>query len=345
MRRTASRTRRRPEDERAEELPAGHPILELHAAAGNQAVAALLRQPVKEAKATEHEQRARALAKKLEKDRAGVIEEVRKLSEPDRKALDEAAKVLNKPQAALLRRIIAFVDNPPPTEKHEMPVKQSKATKEEFAEDLEGGGKVTAQSGVKFYGADGNLYTDAFSLSYSGGDADKVHWLQFIWREIVAEYPAKQGAKARREPIKGKWKRPSSEYELTTDPAKPNWNVDVVRAGSPFYEHNQPLNRSPSAVTMFDPPSPGHDVAQPLFERDERPTTVVSQAHFMTYLVRGMDIVHATQVDLRWEFNDEKKVPPLKPPVMKAVGVRKLESAHRARLKEQFPSNSLDYLP
>ena len=141
MRRTASRTRRRPEDERAEELPAGHPILELQAAAGNQAVAALLRQPVKEAKATEHEQRARALAKKLEKDRAGVIEEVRKLSEPDRKALDEAAKVLNKPQAALLRRIIAFVDNPPPTEKHEMPVKQSKATKEEFAEDLEGGGR------------------------------------------------------------------------------------------------------------------------------------------------------------------------------------------------------------
>ena len=344
MRRTVLRTRRRPEDEPAEEQPAAHPVLELQAAAGNQAVAALLRQPVKEAKATEHEQRARALAKRLEKDRAGVIDEVRKLSEADRKALDEAAKVLNKAQAALLRRIIAFVDNPPPAEKHETTVKQHKATKEEFAEDVAGGGKVTAQSGVRFYGADGNLYTDAFSLSYDGGDADKVHWLQFIWREIVAEYPAKQGAKARREPVKAKWKRPSSEYELTTDPAKPNWNVDVVRAGSPFYEHNQPINRSPSAVTMFDPPSPGHDVAQPLFDRDEPPAMVVSQAHFVTYLVRGMDIVHATQIDLRWEFRD-KKVPPMQPAVMKSVGLRKLEPAHRTRLKEQFPSNSLDYLP
>lgn len=346
MRRVASRARRRVADDPAEgERPAGHPILELQAAAGNQAVAALLlRQPVKDAKATEHEERARTLAKQLDKDRAAVIDAVRKLGEDDRKALHEAAaKVLGKAQAALLRRVIAFVRNTPSAEKNDTPVTSIKPGKEEFVEDVEGG-KITAQSGVKFYGADGNPYPDAFSLSYSGSGADTVHWLQFIWREFVAEFPAKKGGKARKEAIKGKWKRPTSEYELTTDPAKPNWNVDVVRADSPFYEHNQPLNRSPTAVTMFDAASPGHDVVEPEFKRDEPPKKVVSQAHFTTYLVRGMDIVHATQVDLRWEFEDAK-IPPMKPPVVKASGARKLEPAQRARLREQFPSNSLEYLP
>jgi hypothetical protein len=93
--------------------------------------------------------------------------------------------------------------------------------------------------------------------------------------------------------------RPSSEHELTTDPAKPNWNVAVK---------------------------------------------VVAHAHVTTYLVRGMDIVHGTEIDLRWEFVSSK-VPPMQPPVIGARGARRLEAAQRARLVEQFPSNSLDYLP
>jgi hypothetical protein len=325
----------------AEGRPPAHPLLDLQAAAGNRAVAELLRTPKQDAK--EHEDRARALGKLLEKERPKVIEALGKLSEADRKALDEAAKVLPKEKAKLLRRLIAFAANPTPQEKHEQPVKPGKAGKDEFEENVPGG-KVKARSGMKFYGADGNLYEDAFSLDYTGSDADSVHWLQFIWREFVAEFPAKKGGKPRREPQKGLWKRPSSEYPLTTDPAKPSWNVDVVRAGSPFYERNQPLNRSPTSVVMFDPPSPGLDVVKPLFEQDEPASKVTSHAHFTTYLVRGPDIVHATEIDLVWEF-DSPKFAPMKPPVMKASGARGLTDAQRKRLKDQFPDNSLDYLP
>lgn len=325
----------------AERAPA-HPLLDLQAAAGNRAVAALLaRKPAEDAK--QHEQRARALGKRLEKERPAVIEELRKLSEEERKGLADAAKVLRKAQAALLRRLIAFAANPPPAEKQARTARPVKAGKDEFAEDVPDG-KVTARSGVKFYGEDGNPYPDAFSLDYTGGDTESVHWLQFVWREFIAEYPAKQGGKARREPQKGIWKRPSSEYPYTTDPAKPNWNVDVVRGGSPFYEHNQPLNRSPASVVMFDAPSPGHDVVQPLFAQDEPPARVISHAHFTTYLVRGPDILHATEIDLRWEF-DSPKIPPMQPAVIKAGGARALDAAQRKRLKDQFPGNSLDYLP
>jgi hypothetical protein len=95
---------------------------------------------------------------------------------------------------------------------------------------------------------------------------------------------------------------------------------------------------------MFDAPSPDHDVVEPLCERDEPATKVVSHAYSTTYLVRGMDIVHATQVDLRWEF-ESAKIPPMQSPVVKASGARRLEPAQRARLREQFPSNSLDCLP
>ena len=332
------RSARAPADER----PQAHPLLDLQAAAGNQAVAALLlRKPDDDAK--QHEDRARALGKLLDKDRPKVMEALGKLSEADRKALDDAAKVLPKAKAALLRRLIAYVANPSPKEEQAQPARPVKKGKEEFAEDVPGG-KVTGHTGGKFYGADGNPYPDAFSLDYTGSDTDSVHWLQFIWREFVAEFPAKKGGKARKEPQKGIWKRPSSEYPFTMDAAKPSWNVDVVRAGSPFYERNQPLNRSPTSVVMFDSPSPGHDEVKKMFEGDEPPTKVTSHAHFTTYLVRGPDIVHATEVDVFWEF-DSPKPPPMQPPVMKASSARGLTDAQRKRLKEQFPGNSLDYLP
>lgn len=341
-RRVQPGVRRRRATDSADERRPGHPVLDLQAAAGNHAVAALLaRQPNQDAK--QHEDRARALGKQLDKDQSAVLEALAKLAEADRKALHDAAKVLPKAKAAHLRRLIAYVANPSPKETQGQTTRPVKKGKEEFAEDV-AGGKVTGHTGGKFYGGDGNAYPDAFSLDYTGSDTDSVHWLQFIWREFIAEFPAKQGAKPRRERQKGIWKRPSSEYPFTTDPAKPNWNVDVVRAESPFYERNQPLNRSPTSVVMFDAPSPGHDEVKRMFEGDDPPSKVTSNAHFVTYLVRGPDIVHATQIDVSWEF-DSPKPPPMQPPVMKAIGARALTDAQRKRLKEQFPDNSLDYLP
>jgi hypothetical protein len=342
-RRVQPGVRRRSPRESPGERPPGHPVLDLQAAAGNRAVAALLlRAPDPDEK--QHEDRARALGKQLDKSRDKVIEQLTSLSEAERKGLDEAAKVLPKDKAKLLRRLIAFAANPTPKEKHGQSARPRTGGKDEFESDATGGGKVKARSGMRFDGDDGNLYEDAFSLGYTGSDADSVHWLQFIWRQFVAEFPARKGGKPRREPQKGLWKRPSSEYPLTTDPDKPSWNVDVVRAESPFYERNQPLNRSPTSVVMFDPPSPGLDVVKPLFEGDEPATKVTSRAHFVTYLVRGPDIVHATEIDVVWEF-DSPKFAPMKPPVMKAIGARALTDAQRKRLKEQFPGNSLDYLP
>jgi hypothetical protein len=75
---------------------------------------------------------------------------------------------------------------------------------------------------------------------------------------------------------------------------------------------------------------------------DAGATKVVSRAHFVTYLVREMDILHEVHIDVEWEFTSDKDVPRAQS-VSKAGNATALDPDIRKRLLEQFPD--FDYLP
>jgi hypothetical protein len=327
-------------------------VLALQATAGNHAVGNLLARD-KAADDARIADLAKAFGKRLAKDRPGVLAELGKLGDADRQALLAAApKALPAAQAELLRRCIAFVIDPPAAEKekHDVP-KVTDAGKLEVGDDV-GKDKVEVRSGVD-YQYRGGSGSDGFSVSYKGEHAPETRLLQFIWREVVACHPPK-GKPAKR--AKGTAATPlddcervplkrstSKGYDLTTDPAKPDWHVDVGSADSPFRETNTAANRTAQELAVFDAPDPRDDLAVPLLAGDDKPEKVVSHAHFALYVVQGMDIVHASEVDLYWVFTSEK-VPPVLPIVSRSTS-RKLDAAQRAQLAGQFQKHPLDYLP
>jgi hypothetical protein len=327
-------------------------VLALQATAGNRAVGNLLARDDKH-EDTKAKDLAKSLAKRLERDRAGVLTDLAKLSDVDRQGLlDVAPKVLPAAQAALLRRCIAFVADPPAADANEKQV--PKVTHEGKLEDSAdiGKDKLDVRTGVDYDYAGGGG-KGGFSVDYKGSHAPETHLLQFIWREVVAchvpkgKTPAKlpKGVAAtplddcERTPLK---RSAGKGYDLTIDPANPNWHVDVG-SGGPFRQTNTAANRSAEELAVYDAPDPRDDLAFPLFDADPKPDKVVSHAHFTLFVVQGMDIVHATELDLYWVYT-EKKVPPVLPIVTKTAS-RKLSDGQRAQLAGQYPAHKLDYLP
>jgi hypothetical protein len=71
-------------------------------------------------------------------------------------------------------------------------------------------------------------------------------------------------------------------------------------------------------------------------------TRVVSRAHFNTYLVRDMDVLHRIGVDVEWDYAN-RSVPPRTQHTSNAGAASALDPRMRQRLIEQFPN--FDYIP
>jgi hypothetical protein len=200
-----------------------------------------------------------------------------------------------------------------------------------------GGGDVTVRTGVSGKVDGGDEATDTVSMGYSGKDAGKTLWLQFISREVVI--PATDKAKE-------KWVPGTTgadegrKYELTTDPDKRVWNTDThADAGTPFYEEFGTSNRTADATTIFDTPTPVADVVRKQLEGGAK--RVISRAHLVTYLVRDMQVLHRVAIDLEWSFTKPQGVSPT--PTVKQGAASELDTAHRLVLRKQYPK--FDYLP
>jgi hypothetical protein len=199
-----------------------------------------------------------------------------------------------------------------------------------------GGGEVTVSTGVSGK-ADAEDADDTVSMSYSGKEAGKTLWLQFISREIVI--PATDKAKE-------KWVAGTTgadagqKYALTTDPDKRVWNTDThADAATPFYEEFGTSNRTAEATTIFDTPTPVADIVRTQLEGGAK--RVISRAHLVTYLVRDMQVLHRVAIDLEWSFSSPRGVSP-KPTVSQGAA-SELDTAHRMVLEKQFPKFA--YLP
>jgi hypothetical protein len=201
-----------------------------------------------------------------------------------------------------------------------------------------------------------NVYTDiaykirteprshGFSLSYEGADAAEVRWLQFIWREVVPE-----GGKG----VTGTWQHSTSSYDLTTDPADPSqiaWNTDTAStyrtgaAADAFYELENSVNREGRKVEMFDEPSsPYASMVEAAFRATRTGGKVRGTAHLVQYLVKGMDVLFRSEMEVDYSYTRAGDDPQAQPKLISAAKASAIDPVARARLHQQF--SSLDYLP
>jgi len=261
------------------------------------------------------------------------------LEAKDLDRLDAASrKLTDLPLSLQIRthRHIVFLRRPAglPTDLSE-DVKVTGAGKAEATQKA-GGGDVNVRTGVSGKSGSEDV-DDAVSMSYSGKDAGKTLWLQFISREVVI--PATDKAKE-------KWIPGTTgadegrKYALTTDPDKRVWNTDThADAATPFYEEYGTSNRTAEATTIFDPPTPVADVVRKQLEGGAK--RVISRAHLVTYLVRDMQVLHRVAIDLEWSFSSTRGASPTA--TVKQGAASELDTIHRITLEKQFPKFA--YLP
>jgi hypothetical protein len=91
---------------------------------------------------------------------------------------------------------------------------------------------------------------------------------------------------------------------------------------------------------MYDHPAPADAIVQAQFAGGA--TSVVSRAHFNTYLVRDAQVLDRVSVNVEWNYTNAT-VPPRINSVPSNVAVGALDPGMRARLIAQYPK--FDYIP
>jgi hypothetical protein len=205
-----------------------------------------------------------------------------------------------------------------------------------------GGGDVTVAIGVsgKPTTEDRPVRNDGFSLSYQGKDSSTTRWLQFIWREVIAIVPDKDGKEVAI-PVEVKFGDAKDFYLSTFDPTKPVYNTDSSK-GSPYYESDGYNNRDDKSTTIYDYPSGAGPTTLKKCFVDLGAVRVITRAHFVSYLVRDDKVLYRVQIDMEWVYTSANANPR---PTFTVSGdvVDKLDPAIRKKLLEQHPAH--DYLP
>jgi hypothetical protein len=206
-----------------------------------------------------------------------------------------------------------------------------------------GGGKVNVYTDIAYkIGSEPRAH--GFSLSYEGADAGELRWLQFIWREVVPE-----GGRG----VTGTWQHSTSSYDLTTNPSDPSqiaFNTDTAStyrtgaAADAFYEVANSVNRERHKVEMFDEPSsPYQSMVDAAFRATPAGGKVRGSAHLVQYLVKGMDVLFRSELEVDYSYSRASDNPEAHPKLISATKASAIDPVARARLHQQF--SSLDYLP
>jgi hypothetical protein len=205
-----------------------------------------------------------------------------------------------------------------------------------------GDGEVTVRTGVELEAFGKPAGNNMFGLRYEGKDADQARWLQFIWREVIG-----LDDKGAASPVTGDITTTGGKYQLTEGgskdafgtPKKENYNTDSTDKSDPFYEAGGAAERTAESTTMLDQPSAAVNKVTDAFAGGAK--SVVSRAHFTTFLVKQRKISYQTHIDVHWSFakaEDTKKPPKGKHTVSQSGEALQLPEIIRQRFHEQFPA-------
>ena len=203
------------------------------------------------------------------------------------------------------------------------------------------GGHVTIRTGEQVDGF-GKPLDNVFSLEYEGKDASNAQWLQFIWREVIGVDAGGKSA-----PVAGDISTSGGTYQLTDGgtkdkpgtPGKQNYNTDSADKSHPFYEAGFAGDRTADSTAMFDQPYGATDKANDAFANGAK--SVVSRAHFSTFLIKNKKVQFKTHVNINWTFSkpEETKAPPKgKHTVSDSGATTSLPKTIAERFHEQYPA-------
>jgi hypothetical protein len=183
---------------------------------------------------------------------------------------------------------------------------------------------------------------EAYALLFDGPSSE-VHWLQFIWRQIVAVYPASgKGGKPREVAIQQRVTVSSGRsYLLTSDRDHPRWTTDGAEKSRPFYEDNSPAKRTATSLQIADDPTPLAHVLKPLLNSAKPPDKGISRFHATAFLVRSMEVLYRADIELEWTITSGRVEPAR--PIIQVRPATELDAGHRAALAVQFAK--FDYFP
>jgi hypothetical protein len=206
-----------------------------------------------------------------------------------------------------------------------------------------GEGEVTVSTGQTI-DANGAAFGDnMFSIGYEGKDADKMRWLQFIWREVIGV-----DDKGASKPVTGSITTSGGTYQLTEggtkdspgNPKKENYNTDSNNGTDPFYEAGFAGDRTADSTTMIDQPYGANNKAKEAF--DDGAKSAVTRAHFSTFLVKDeKEVKYRTHVDIQWNYDKKEDVdaPPAgKHTVSNSGETSALPTTIAERFHEQYPA-------
>jgi len=202
------------------------------------------------------------------------------------------------------------------------------------------GGTITLRTGAQ---EDVDAHPDNFTISYKGTDAPNEHLLQFIHREIIGIHDD-GSAHPVNDSLSTSGTRGGS-YKLTLGgtatangtPVLENYNTDSANGSDPFYEAGGASNRTADSTTMIDMPSAMKPKVDAAFAAGAK--SVVSRAHFDTYLVHTDAVTYHVQVSVEWSFPSSTTVDPR--PTMKSEGggaATQLPDLIRQKFHAQYPA-------
>ena len=251
--------------------------------------------------------------------------------------LDELSKDEITKHGYELRRIIRFVQaKAAKSLQDENGTKFLMGTGHQRETKLPDGGVVKLVSDVKITAqAADNGYAITFE-----GPANNTHWLQFIWRRIVAVH-SPSGSKSREIPVQMRINRAGRVYLLTSDRNNPRWTTDGAHKDRPFYEEDTTVERTSNALTLADTPSSMGQQVAPLFTMDPTLEKCVSTFHAAAYLIKDLEVLYRADIEMVWTIKKQR----IGPAGWIASGrvANQLDAGHRAALALQFPK--FDYLP
>ncbi|MGI5952105.1 MAG: hypothetical protein ACOX61_09745 [Brooklawnia sp.] len=183
----------------------------------------------------------------------------------------------------------------------------------------------------------------AFILVFDGNTTG-VHWLQFMWRQIIAHYPATGKRKARQVSLQKRYtfKTPTRVVLYSENAKQPRWSTDGTNPNSPFYDT---VTRQSGRLELKDAPSSTAEAVRDLFSSPTPPSQCVSIFGAAAYLVKDREVLYRADLTRSWTITKTSTGLVSKGGKWSGRGkaTSKIDPVHRATLAKQFPR--WDYLP
>lgn len=148
-------------------------------------------------------------------------------------------------------------------------------------------------------------------------------------------------------PVAGSINTTGGTYQLTEGgtattagvPKKETYNTDSGDRTFPFYCAGFSGDRTADSTTLYDEPTAAVDKVEEAFGDGAR--SVISRAHFSTYLVKEEKVAYQSYIDVEWSFADATEVdtPPKGQHTVSGSGAAtSLPKSISERFQEQYPA-------